>query len=779
MSQNKQSAAIGPRYKWVALSNTTLGVLMATINSNIVLIALPAIFNGIGINPLDPSQTNYLLWMLLGYMVITATLLVTMGRISDMLGRVRLYNLGFAIFTIASILLFLTPGRGDVAAMEMIIFRLIQAVGGSLLQANSTAILTDAFPTSQRGMALGINQVAAIVGSILGLILGGVLSAINWRFVFLVSVPFGIFGTVWAYMKLRELSQPNRQQKIDWLGNATFFVGLIVLMLGLTYGIMPYGNAATGWGNPFVLGAVALGVILLILFVFVELHVPDPMFRLTLFRVRAFSIGNICNFLSSLSRGGLQFMLIIWLQGVWLPLHGYSFADTPLWAGIYMLPMMFGMIVIGPISGTLADRVGSKVLATTGLFVQMAGFLLLTLLPANFDYVWFAVLLALMGLAQGLFSVPNTTALMNSVPPDQRGAASGMNATALNASSVISMTAFFTIVTLGLAAALPSALSVGLMQAGLAANVANQIAHLPPISALFAAFLGYNPMATLIPTAALHQLSAAAQANLLGKSFFPNLISAPFMVGLHAAFYISAFLCLVAAIASLMRGKTYVYGQAEPAKTAEVRREKPAFASATSFASSAPVGAAASAAPTMPVGAATPITPTPPIGADMPFGSGASFRSPVKPLLTLSSVSAPYPIPRRPHLEHVEENRYTPHPETCQRQKPDVKHAPQSTMNKQYTPAFKAKVVQELLKGEKNLVQIASEYGVPPTQVNHWTTMALEGLPGLFEKQDSIAELKAAHERELTELYAEIGRLTTQITSLKKKCQQQDTDLSL
>jgi EmrB/QacA subfamily drug resistance transporter len=574
MSQSKQLSAIGPHYKWIALSNTTLGVLMATINANIVLIALPAIFDGIGINPLDPSQTNYLLWMLLGYMVVTATLLVTFGRISDMFGRVRLYNLGFAIFTVASILLFLTPGKGDVAAMEMIIFRLLQAVGGSFLQANSTAILTDAFPTTQRGMAMGINQVAAIVGSILGLILGGVLAAINWRFVFLVSVPFGIFGTVWAYLKLREVSLPNRDQKIDWLGNVTFFVGLIVLLLGLTYGIMPYGNAATGWGNPFVIGAVGLGVALLALFVYIELHVPDPMFRLTLFRIRAFSIGNICNFLSSLARGGLQFMLIIWLQGVWLPLHGYSFADTPLWAGIYMLPMMIGMIVVGPISGFLADHVGSKILATTGLFVQMVGFLLLTLLPANFDYLWFALLLALMGLAQGLFSVPNTTALMNSIPPDQRGTASGMNATALNASSVISMAAFFSIVTLGLAAALPSTLSVGLTQAGLAANVANQIAHLPPISALFGAFLGYNPMATLIPSAALHQLSPAAQANLLGKSFFPNLISAPFMIGLHAAFYISAALCLFAAIASLMRGKPYVYGQSVPVEVANTEQEE-------------------------------------------------------------------------------------------------------------------------------------------------------------------------------------------------------------
>ncbi|QBD83295.1 MFS transporter [Ktedonosporobacter rubrisoli] len=574
MSQSSNSQAIGPRYKWIALSNTTLGVLMATINSNIVLISLPAIFDGIGINPLDPSQTNYLLWMLLGYMVVMATLLVTFGRISDMFGRVRMYNLGFAVFTVGSILLFLTPGTGDTAALEMIIFRIIQAIGGSFLFANSTAILTDAFPARQRGMAMGINQVAAIVGSILGLILGGVLAAVNWRLVFLVSVPFGIFGTVWAYMKLRETAQVNRNQKIDWLGNITFFVGLIVLLLGLTYGIEPYGDAATGWGNPFVIGAIVFGLLLLIAFVFIELRVPDPMFRLSLFKYRAFSIGIFSNFLSSLARGGLQFMLIIWLQGIWLPLHGYSFEDTPLWAGIYMLPMMVGMIVVGPISGLLSDRMGAKTLATLGLLVQVLGFILLTLLPADFNYLWFAALLALMGLAQGLFSVPNTTALMNSAPANQRGAAAGMNSTSQNAASVISMAIFFSIVTLGLAAALPTTLSTGLTQAGLPTATANQIAHLPPIAALFGAFLGYNPMATLIPAPVLHQLSAASQANLLGKTFFPNLISSPFMVGLHAAFYISAGLCLIAMISSLMRGKQFIHGESEDDITIEAQPKK-------------------------------------------------------------------------------------------------------------------------------------------------------------------------------------------------------------
>jgi EmrB/QacA subfamily drug resistance transporter len=564
MSQQGASVAtVGPRYKWIALSNTTLGVLMATINSNIVLIALPSIFNGIGINPLDPGKTNYLLWMLLGYMVVMATLLVTFGRISDIYGRVKLYNLGFAIFTAASILLFFAPGKGDIAALEMIFLRMIQAVGGSFLFANSTAILTDAFPARERGMAMGINQVAAIVGSVLGLILGGILATINWHLVFLVSVPFGVFGTIWAYLMLKEVTSPNKDQHIDWLGNITFFGGLTVLLLGLTYGILPYGSSPTGWGNPFVIGSIFLGLALLVLFVFIELRAPDPMFRLSLFKHRAFSIGILSNFLSGLGRGGLQFMLIIWLQGIWLPLHGYSFEDTPLWAGIYLLPMMVGMIVVGPISGMLSDRIGSKTLATLGLFIQVVGFILLTLLPANFDYVWFAALLVVMGLAMGLFSVPNTTALMNSVPSNQRGAASGMNATSQNSAAVVSLAVFFSIVTLGLAAALPPKLFSGLTQAGLPTAVASNIAHLPPISALFAAFLGYNPMQTLVPPTVLSQLPHASQTNLLGKEFFPNLISSPFMVGLSLAFYIAAGLCLIAAIASLFRGKQYIYEEVE------------------------------------------------------------------------------------------------------------------------------------------------------------------------------------------------------------------------
>ncbi|HEY4385304.1 MAG TPA: MFS transporter, partial [Ktedonobacteraceae bacterium] len=451
--------------------------------------------------------------------------------------------------------LYITPGRGNGAAIMMIIFRLVQAVGGSFLMANSTPILMDAFPVKQRGMAMGINQLAVILGSVLGLILGGILSAIDWRLVFLVSVPVGVAGTIWAYLMLRETTQGNTRQKIDWFGNITFFLGLTIALIGMTYGLEPYGSSAMGWGNPFVISCLVIGVVLLILFVWIEMRSRAPMFDLHLFKIVSFAAGNIANFCAGLVRGGLQFMLIIWLQGIWLPLHGYNFADTPLWAGIYMLPLMVGFIVIGPVSGILSDKLGQRLFATTGMSIQAICFVLLTLLPANFDYIWFAVLLAIMGLGQGMFSAPNTTLSMNDVPSDRRGVGSGMRVTFMNAASVISMTMFFSIVTAGLANALPSALSNGLLNVGLPATIANSVAKLPPIAALFAAFLGYNPMQSMLPGAVLQQLPTTAQSTLLGQSFFPNLLASPFMDGMRLAFYLAAVVCVVAAISSTVRGK--------------------------------------------------------------------------------------------------------------------------------------------------------------------------------------------------------------------------------
>ncbi len=556
---------VGPSYKWIALSNTTLGVLMAALNSSIILISLPAIFRGIHINPLQPGEIGYLLWILLGYMVVTAVFLVTFGRISDMYGRVRLYNAGFAVFTLGSLLLFLTPGTGNTAALELIIFRLVQGIGGAFLFANSAAIITDAFPPHQRGLAMGINQIAGIGGSLIGLIVGGLMAATWWRGIFLVSVPVGLVGTVWAYLMLRETAAIRRNQRIDYWGNLAFALGLTSLLIGVTYGIQPHGHANMGWSSPFVIVSLGLGVVLLVLFTWIETVVPDPMFRLNLFRIRMFSAGNLSGFLSSLARGGLQFMLIIWLQGIWLPLHGVTFEHTPLQAGIDMIPLMAGFLIMGPLSGALSDRFGARGFATGGMVLTAIAFWLLIRLPADFHYWDFAAVILLMGVGMGMFAAPNSTAIMNALPPEHRGAGSGMRATFQNAASMLSMGIFFTIVIIGLSNSLPPVLTRGLTAAGLPLPVAAGVAKLPPTAALFAAFLGYNPLGSLLPPVVLHALPAPALRRLLSLQFFPHLIAPAFMKGLRDAFTLSIVLSLIAAVASLLRGQRYIHGVHDPA----------------------------------------------------------------------------------------------------------------------------------------------------------------------------------------------------------------------
>jgi MFS family permease len=548
-------------YKWIVLSNTTLGIFMAMLDGSIVEISLPAIFHGIGVNPLASGESDYLLWTLMGYLVVIATLLVAFGRISDMFGRVRLYNLGFAIFAVGSILLYLVHGTGNGAAMQIIIFRLIQAVGGAFLVSNSTAILTDSFPPSQRGLAMGINMIAGTSGTFIGLLAGGILATINWRYVFLVSVPFSVGGTIWAYLALHETALILKHQHLDIPGNILFAFALTAILVGTTYGIHPYGNSAMGWGNPFVLACLIGGTLALFAFIYVEQHVREPMFRLELFKIRMFSAGNIAGFLASLARGGLNLMIIIWLQGIWLPLHGYTFEDTPLWAGIYMLPLTIGFMIMGPISGYLSDRYGARIFSTAGMVITAVGFTGLLLVPTNFIYVSFALAILVIGMGMGMFVSPNTTAIMNSVPAEHRGASSGMRATFQNTANTISITWIFTMVIIGLASHLPSALYQGLIKAGIPSEVATQVANLPPSGALFAAFLGYNPMKSILPAVVLQQLPAATQALLLSKTFFPNLIAVPFDYGLRIAFSISVILSLIAAMASLLRGKRFIYEQ--------------------------------------------------------------------------------------------------------------------------------------------------------------------------------------------------------------------------
>jgi len=557
--QIASSAGRTDRYKWIALSNTTLGILMVTINQSILLISLPALFRGIKLNPLESSNTSYFLWVFLGFILVTAVLVVSLGRVGDIYGRVKMYNLGFAVFTLFSILLSVTFLTGVPGVLWIIIMRILQGVGGAFLFANSSAILTDAFPPSERGKAMGINGVAAVSGAFIGLLLGGVLAPIEWRLVFLVSVPFGVFGTVWAYLKLRD-NGVRIPAKIDWLGNTLFAVGLIAVLTGIVYSLLPYGGHPTGWTNPWVLAGIVGGVAVLVLFAWVETKVPEPMFRLSLFKIRAFTAGNIAGLLAALGRGGIQLMLIIWLQGIWLPQHGRSFSETPLWAGIAMVPLTIGFLITGPLAGVLSDRWGARVLATVGLAVSGASFLLLEVLPINFSYIWFALLILLFSIGMGLFFSPNQAAVMNSLPPDQRGAGAGMLNTFQNSATVLSMGLFFTIVTLGLAARLPAHLYKGLVAAGISPAAAHQVASEPPIGSLFSAFLGYNPIKELLgPSGALAKLPPHQVAYITGRSFFPKLIEQPFAGGLHLAFTFAAIATGIAIVASAIRGKRYLH----------------------------------------------------------------------------------------------------------------------------------------------------------------------------------------------------------------------------
>ncbi len=566
---NGHAASHEDRYKWVALSNTTLAILLATLDASITLIAMPDIFRGIHLDPLLPSNSFYLLWMILGYLVVTSVLIVSLGRLGDMYGRVRIYNLGFVIYTVASLMLAIDWMTGTDGALFLVVFRIVQGIGGACLLANSAAILTDAFPANQRGMALGINNIVGVSGMFVGLVLGGLLAPIDWRLVFLISVPVGIFGTVWAYVKLKELSTPN-PGSIDWWGNVTFALALILAMVAVTYGIRPYGGSPTGWGSPRVLALLAGALVSMIAFVLVERRVKEPMFRLPLFRIRAFTFGTLSTFLAAIARGGLMFMLIIWLQGIWLPLHGYDFTETPLWAGIYMLPLTLGILIAGPISGVLSDRFGARPFATGGMLGAALSFGLLMMLPTDFSYALFAGILFLNGIFMGMFASPNRAAVMNSLPPGDRGAGGGMNQTFQNSAQVLSVGIFFTLLIVGLSSSLPATLSSGLQAHGVSAAAAHHAAQAPPISVLFAAFLGYNPVQHLVGAEALAALPHHAHATLTGAGFFPNLISGPFRDGLDTAFIFAIVACLIAAAASMLRGGRYHHAEEAAAETGPI-----------------------------------------------------------------------------------------------------------------------------------------------------------------------------------------------------------------
>ena len=566
----QQPAVVKDRYRWVALANTTASTFMSTLDGSIVIIALPAIFRGIGLDPLAPGSIFYLLWMIMGYRLVQAVLVVSVGRLGDMYGRVKIYNAGFVVFTIASILLSFDPYRAGGGAMWLIGWRVLQATGGSMLIANSAAILTDAWPAERRGFALGTNQIAALAGQFVGLVAGGLLAAIDWRAVFWVNVPVGVFGTLWAYLRLKEMGERHRA-RMDWWGNLTFALGLGAVLVGVTVGIQPYHGHAMGWTSPTVIALLAGGTVLLAGFAVIESRIAEPMFQLSLFRIRAFTAGSIASLVVAIARGGQQFMLIIWLQGIWLPLHGYSFSQTPLWAGIFLLPLTAGFLVSGPTAGILSDRFGSRGIATAGALVFGGSFIGLMLLPVSFGYWAFALLIAVNGIGSGMFGAPNSSSIMGSVPARHRGAASGMRSTFQNSGTALSIGVFFSLMIAGLAATLPRTLTGGLEKHGVSPALAHQIGSLPPVSSLFATVLGVNPIQHLLASAhALASLPAASQRILTGRTYFPQLISAPFHHGLAVVFVAAAALSAVAAFASLLRGGRSTPTDPTPTHTAEV-----------------------------------------------------------------------------------------------------------------------------------------------------------------------------------------------------------------
>lgn len=413
------------QYKWVALSNTTLGTLMASLDANIVLIALPTIAR-----QLPGTSLLGLLWILIGYQLVTATILVNFGRLADMFGRVRLYTLGFAVFTVGSALCSFSQ-----TGSELIGFRMVQAVGAAFLFSNSAAILTDAFPAGERGRALGINQVSIVVGGVTGLLVGGILTSIaGWRSIFWINIPIGIFATVWAHYRLREQHVPVRHESMDLIGNVTFALGLAALLLGITaFALNVFPEALT-------LLLIVGGAALLVLFVQIERIVPHPMLDLGLFRIRAFGAGNAAILLNALARGAFTLVLVFYLQGPTMRLSAFD-------AGVFLIPSSAALAAFGPLSGALSDRHSARLLATAGLLASAAGFLLLAQLQATTTFDGLLLPLALVGAGMGLFAAPNRAAIMNSVPRDRRGVASGTSITLTNAGMTLSLGLAFLIMT--------------------------------------------------------------------------------------------------------------------------------------------------------------------------------------------------------------------------------------------------------------------------------------------------------------------------------------------
>ncbi len=399
-------------YKWVVLTVTTVGIFMATLDSSIVVVGLPEVVSEL--------KTDILVgvWIITIYRLMITILLVTVGRIADMHGRVRLYNMGFAVFTIGSLLSGLA-----FSPEQLLFFRLVQGTGAALLFVNSVAIVTDAFTGPELGKGIGINQVAINAGTITGYVLSGVLIGLfTWRAIFLVNVPIGIFGTYWSRKRLKEIARPKTGARFDALGAVTFSSSVTFLLLGLTLG---------GITSPLTLALLGVSALLMLVFFLVERRKPQPVMDLSLFKIRLFTTGNVANLLSGLAFAALAFVMSLYFQLV----RGYD----PVGTGIALIPLDATLIVVGPVSGWLSDKWGARGLSTAGLIVASGGFFLLSGISGSTSYATVLFWLAIIGLGIGLFRSPNASSVMGSVPADERGVASGIRATIINTSIVASI----------------------------------------------------------------------------------------------------------------------------------------------------------------------------------------------------------------------------------------------------------------------------------------------------------------------------------------------------
>ena len=414
-------------YRWTVLVNTTIGGFMASLDGSILTVSLPTIARDLN------TGVGLMLWIMMGYTVVITALLLPLGRLADMRGRVRFYLAGFIIFTLGSLFSGLAP-----TGVTLLCGRMFQGIGAALMWSNSTAILTDAFPTEDRGMALGINQMAVLTGSIGGLILGGVItSLLGWRWIFFVNVPIGTFGALWTYYSLREIGTVSKSQEIDMKGVVLFVAGLVAILLALT-------RVVAGDRGPSVPILFALGLAVLAAFALVERQQRSPMMDFALLRIRAFSIGNASQFLNALARGALMFMLTFAFQGV--------LGASPLRAGLMIMPLSLTILATGPISGRLSDRLGSRGLTSGGLMVTAIALYLLAVIPLTGPYLPVAAALVVAGLGNGMFNSPNTSAVMGSVPAEQRGVAASMRSLVFNAGQLFSIALAFTIVSTSMGA---------------------------------------------------------------------------------------------------------------------------------------------------------------------------------------------------------------------------------------------------------------------------------------------------------------------------------------